>query len=141
MWWLFHWLPLLALVFDAAAYPQDHLYAPSPFLPQQSLRSKKPTRTVVSHFRDSIIRKVWSVPEPRSPAGSRALRSKSDPPSTLQARYGGDVVLRFQISSFEEARALANAVNVLFLDVWEFTSQWADIRLSKDDVDHVEAYN
>lgn len=40
--------------------------------------------------------------------------------------------MRFNIGSAEEASALAEAVNVLFLDVWEFNSDWVDIRLSKD---------
>lgn len=41
-------------------------------------------------------------------------------------------MLRFNITSEEEAIALAEAVNVLFLDVWEYNSEWVDIRLSKD---------
>ena len=41
-------------------------------------------------------------------------------------------MLRFEINSIEEAKALAEAINVLFLDVWEFTTEWVDIRLSKD---------
>ena len=45
---------------------------------------------------------------------------------------GGDLVLRFEINSIDEAEALAQAINVLFLDVWEFTTNWVDIRLSKD---------
>ena len=63
--------------------------------------------------------------------------TKAGPPSTLLARYGGDLVLRFEINSIEEAAALAEAVNVLFLDVWEFTTEWVDIRLSKDVVSSV----
>ena len=42
------------------------------------------------------------------------------------------MVLRFKIQTAEEAQALAEATNILFLDVWEFTSEWVDIRLSKD---------
>ena len=42
------------------------------------------------------------------------------------------MVLRFSITSKEEAKALSEAVQVLFLDVWEFTTEWVDIRLSKD---------
>ena len=44
-------------------------------------------------------------------------------------------MLRFDIKIEEEAKALADAVNVLFLDVWEFTNDWVDVRLSKDVVD------
>ena len=50
----------------------------------------------------------------------------------MLARYGGDVVLRFRIQTAEEAKALAEASNVLFLDIWEFTTEWVDIRLAKD---------
>ena len=45
------------------------------------------------------------------------------------------MVLRFEIRTQEEAKALVDAVNVLFLDVWEFTNTWVDIRLSKDVID------
>ncbi|MCJ1282258.1 putative metallocarboxypeptidase ecm14 [Xylographa opegraphella] len=56
----------------------------------------------------------------------------SSPPPRVLARYGGDVVLRFRIQKKDEAKALAEAVNVLFLDVWEFNTDWVDIRLAKD---------
>ncbi|KAL5351293.1 putative metallocarboxypeptidase ecm14 [Pseudogymnoascus australis] len=55
-------------------------------------------------------------------------------PATLLAKYGGDVVLRFNITTEEEEAALAEAADTLFLDVWEFTNNWADIRLAEDDV-------
>ena len=42
------------------------------------------------------------------------------------------MVLRFEIHTAEEARALAEASNILFLDVWEFTKDWADVRLAKE---------
>ncbi|KAI7084921.1 hypothetical protein KC356_g6355 [Hortaea werneckii] len=53
------------------------------------------------------------------------------PPHTF-ARYGGDVVLRFNISTPDEAKRLADAADTLLLDVWEFTQDWVDIRLAKD---------
>lgn len=42
------------------------------------------------------------------------------------------MVLRFNVSSVDEAKALAEAIDVLILDVWEFTTDWVDIRLSRD---------
>jgi len=44
------------------------------------------------------------------------------------------VVLRFNLSTAAEEKALAEAADTLFLDVWEFTNNWADIRLREDDV-------
>jgi extracellular matrix protein 14 len=49
-------------------------------------------------------------------------------------KYGGDVVLRFNISTSEEEAALSEAADTLFLDVWEFADSWVDIRLREDDV-------
>lgn len=44
------------------------------------------------------------------------------------------MVLRFNLSTPHEEKELAEAADTLFLDVWEFTSNWADIRLRVDDV-------
>ncbi len=60
--------------------------------------------------------------------------SSSELPNTLLAKYGGDVVLRFNLSTPVEEQALAEAADTLFLDVWAFTQNWADIRLREDDV-------
>lgn len=87
-----------------------------------------------AHLRDNVVRLIWNVPSedqlkittPQTP-----IPTLNPPPSLLE-RYGGDLVLRFEINSAVEASALAEAINVLFLDVWEFTSEWVDIRLSKD---------
>ena len=56
----------------------------------------------------------------------------SSRPSTLLERHSGDVVLRFNFSSVVEAEALLEAINVLYLDVWDFADRWVDVRLSKD---------
>lgn len=81
-----------------------------------------------------MIRTIWDVPKSQCQrkAIEDELASKARPPPSLLSRYGGDMVLRFNISSVDEAKALAEAVDVLILDVWEFTMDWADIRLSKD---------
>jgi hypothetical protein len=52
----------------------------------------------------------------------------------LLAKYGGDVVLRFNLSTPYEEKGLAEAADTLFLDVWAFTNNWADIRLREEDV-------
>lgn len=54
------------------------------------------------------------------------------PSGRLLARYGEDIVMRFNISSADEASALAEASDILFLDVWEFNENWVDIRIAKD---------
>jgi extracellular matrix protein 14 len=44
------------------------------------------------------------------------------------------VVLRFNLSTPEEEKALAEVADTLFLDIWGFANNWADIRLREDDV-------
>ena len=87
----------------------------------------------LSRARDSLIQTIWRVPAHTGLTKANGKASTvAGPPPTLLARYGGDLVLRFDINSIDEAEALAQAINVLFLDVWEFTADWVDIRLSKD---------
>ena len=59
-------------------------------------------------------------------------QGKQGLPRTFRERYDKDIVLRFNISSEDEAYSLAEAVDTLFLDVWDFTPVSADIRLAKD---------
>lgn len=99
-------------------------------------------------LRDTAIEKIFGGPTKKiendangqeggqqqaAPASSRRPLS-AQLPATLLAKYGGDVVLRFNITTVEEEAALAEAADTLFLDVWEFTNNWADIRLAEDDV-------
>lgn len=94
-------------------------------------------------LRDTAIEKIFGgKPNPENaaaaeengqPTSSRRPLS-AQLPATLLAKYGGDVVLRFNITTEEEEAALAEAADILFLDVWEFTNNWADIRLAEDDV-------
>lgn len=113
---------------------------PTPQLPLQipqqlshNANANANAKSWLSRARDSLIHTVWRIP---THTGSTKADGKAStlagPPPTLLARYGGDLVLRFDINSIDEADALAQAINVLFLDVWEFTSDWVDIRLSKD---------
>ena len=124
----------------SAAFP-DHLQRPislpfqSPHIPQNPHIGKAhEDGRLLARLRDSVIRTVWRVPndERLKSANPKSPALRISPPSQLLARYGGDLVLRFEIRSAEEAEALADAINVLILDVWEFTTEWVDIRLSKD---------
>lgn len=56
------------------------------------------------------------------------------PPSHTWAKYGGDLVLRFNVSSVVESKSLAEAADTLLLDVWESSQNWVDIRMDKDTV-------
>ena len=102
-----------------------------PFQIFQYLPTTQDYRRPWARFRDGVIQFVWKLPVGDQLKTFKA-QSSSNPPSSLLARYGGDLVLRFKIRSAEEASALSEAINVLFLDVWEFTAEWVDIRLSKD---------
>ena len=74
----------------------------------------------------------WAI-VPGSPSPSIASSDCSTKPSrTFKERYDRDLVLRFNISTEEEASSLAQAVDTLFLDVWDFAPASADIRLAKD---------
>ena len=88
-------------------------------------------------LRDTAVEKLFGLPPKEVQPGYNKHSPHPSPsqlPSTLLAKYGGDVVLRFNLSTPSEEQALAEAADTLFLDVWEFTSNWADIRLREDDV-------
>lgn len=102
-------------------------------IPQFRHHSGDP-RPLLTRWRDRVLQAIWRIPQPsyHLPGNSRkASASTASPPPTLLSRYGGDLVLRFELRSAEEAQALSDAIDVLLLDVWEFTPDWVDIRLSK----------
>ena len=89
----------------------------------------------IAWLRDTAVERVFGLPPKASrPGAEKSSRPSAQLPTNLLARYGGDVVLRFNISTPLEEEKLAEAADTLFLDVWEFTSNWVDIRLSQDDV-------
>ena len=136
-------LALLALasgIFANTRLEEDGHSAPSSLPFQLPPYQPLPTggRHYLTRIRNGIIEAIWGVPPSRKSVqgqcqlGKGRRKDASLPSPNILARYGEDVVLRFSITSEEEARALADAVNILFLDVWEYTAEWADIRLSKD---------
>jgi len=85
-------------------------------------------------LRDTAIEKVWGKPAKNGMYAPSPRSSNAQLPATLLAKYGGDVVLRFNLSTPYEEKSLAEAADTLFLDIWEFRNNWADIRLREDDV-------
>ena len=119
----------------AASWLGYERQAPSlPFQLPRTSQYASDNRQIATRIRDGIIHKIWGTPykDQSKSWGHREWSPTSDPSPMTFARYGGDVVLRFRLTSTEEAKALAEAVNILFLDVWEFTTDWVDIRLAKD---------
>lgn len=118
------------------SHTDAYLLDPTPQVPLQVPRPVSrdgSRRSWFSHTRNSVIQSIWQIHSDNVLYNANERDSKtSGPPPTLVARYGGDLVLRFTINSAEEAAGLAEGAIVLFLDVWEFTTDWVDIRLSKD---------
>ena len=121
-------LLLLAHLQLATTAPHDQ-----PALPYD-VRSNLPNRTPPTWRRlsDAIIRKIWSLPDNQKRLGDGTSSTHQAATEQFVAQYGDDIVLRFKISTADEAKALAEASDVLFLDVWEFNEDWADIRVAKD---------
>jgi len=71
------------------------------------------------------------VPRKSSKNSASGLRQPAAP-SNFRTRYGGDVVLRFNLTTLDEAEALSEAADILYLDIWEMTENWMDIRVAKD---------
>lgn len=129
-------VPLLVIAFPGSN--GDHAQLRGPQIHQPVEKRSHQSKSVfpqLTWLRDTAVEKIFGVP-PKSKVQDRPSRQQysSQLPATLLAKYGGDVVLRFNISTSEEEAALAEAADTLMLDVWEFTDNWADIRLREDDV-------
>ncbi|KKY23340.1 putative zinc carboxypeptidase [Diplodia seriata] len=95
------------------------------------------TRPSWRKLSDRVLTALWGPPNTPTAHGTAALDANArggrvSPPGKLLARYGDDMVLRFNVSTEYEARKLGEAANTLFLDVWEASENWVDIRIAKD---------
>jgi extracellular matrix protein 14 len=82
-----------------------------------------------------IISTIWRASDNDIPVDARihpTTGARTRHSSPLAARYGQDIVLRFSINTAEEANAIAEAAEDLYLDIWGFCDGWVDIRLAKD---------
>jgi extracellular matrix protein 14 len=97
------------------------------------------TRPFLSQWRrlsQRVIETIWTQPSKNEESVTKVKKiSKTEEqllPAHTLARYGGDVLLRFNISTEQEAKSLAEASDTLLLDVWEFAADWVDIRLAQE---------
>jgi hypothetical protein len=110
----------------------------SDFYNKGTRQENKPS-TWSKSIRDAIVQRVFGIKSdvPDCVGSRQTTRSRRAKQSTsylpnVQAMYERDIVLRFTIKSKDEALALVEASNILFLDVWGSSQNWVDIRLSKD---------
>lgn len=121
----YHSTAILALCALALAAPPTRHHALEP--PRLSRWA-----TIKHHFLQSVLgfeqRRHEHITLAKDTAFDRHV------PARTLATYGGDLVLRFNLSTAQESASLAEAADTLMLDVWEFAHDWVDIRLSKDSV-------
>ncbi|KAF4553226.1 Metallocarboxypeptidase-like protein [Elsinoe fawcettii] len=130
---LHHIIAALTLLYTAQAVPSfQGTHEQQPILPQH-VSSRSPWRI----FSDNVIKKVWGIQsEAKSTAGRHGVDWEK-PPLSTKSQHGLDLVLRFNITTADEARKLAEVANYMYLDVWDHTSEWVDIRMAKDTLPHV----
>lgn len=128
----------LLVIASSALFATTTLAEPSAGLSQQhhlSSDHQSDSRPAWRSLSDRIITKIWSLGHADSPYNTHDAprqRPKIPKPALNALQHGQDLVLRFNISSPAEATTLAEAANILILDVWEYTDDWVDIRLAKD---------
>ncbi|EPS38347.1 hypothetical protein H072_8018 [Dactylellina haptotyla CBS 200.50] len=96
--------------------------------PWSRLRNK----IVVKFFGSGVEKHHGSLNHPHFSSKQKPLSDESTKKTPPYSRYQNDVVLRFNISTTDEAAALAEAAEILFLDVWSATKKHADIRVDQD---------
>ncbi|EMC99219.1 hypothetical protein BAUCODRAFT_31563 [Baudoinia panamericana UAMH 10762] len=99
--------------------------APADYAQQHPLDvAALPKQATWKRLSDRIIESIWK---------DGAHETDKDLPDPFAFRgYDREVVIRFNVSTAEEARSLAEASETLLLDIWGFSQEWVDIRIPKD---------
>ncbi|KAH9827075.1 putative metallocarboxypeptidase ECM14 [Teratosphaeria destructans] len=146
MRWLNHHVSLLALpvtllasIVAAVPSPTTHyMYQDldrNLEQPQQRSFHSEPPQPKWREWSSRLVERVFGAPKDCHGRESKKADGEKRVPPSIGTRYGDQVVLRFNISEDEEATSLAEAADTLMLDVWEYSQDWVDIRLSKDIVE------
>ena len=85
-----------------------------------------------TRIRDAVISQLFGRADRHG--RRRENRRYLSETAKVVSQYAGDVVLRFTLKTPEEIKALAEASNILLLDVWSTTKTHADIRIAEADV-------
>jgi extracellular matrix protein 14 len=65
---------------------------------------------------------------------NKRFQSNKPAPNHRLSQYLHDIVLRFNVTGDDEAKALADAINTLYLDLWSATKEHVDIRIAQGTV-------
>ncbi|KAI5840041.1 hypothetical protein DFP73DRAFT_559920 [Morchella snyderi] len=103
---------------------------PNTLIPQPAVAEDHDDRLWTTKIRDTVVGSLFGK---STRHGTRREQQKRlSQTSKIISQYDGDVVLRFNLSSPDEAKALAEASHILYLDVWSTTKSHADIRMAED---------
>lgn len=118
-----HLIALPVLLALAPTLPTVWAAAPQPASPHSSSHRGN---GLLARLCDTVVNILYPAkytPEQEAPVWIDA--------ATVQTRYRGDVVIRFNITNPEEEASLSSAAFHMVLDVWAFTPEYVDIRIQK----------
>ena len=90
------------------------------------------TRSTWRRLTDRVIEKLWRFETQSDDGRLKRISDWQDPPAQTRSRHGEDILIRFNISSIDEVEKLAHVADYMYLDVWETSDEWVDIRMAKD---------
>lgn len=118
---------VLFLVTCSLSIPTSDLPGNGQHVPQQTSLDAPLRSSFLTKICAGFVDSVW----PGYRVAKRPLHPTKRPQNRRVSKYDDDIVLRFKITDQEEAQAFAEAVDTLYLDRWETSRGWADIRISQ----------